>query len=504
MPPVNVSIVMPAYNAAATLGEALTSVCRQTHSGWELIVVDDGSTDGTAELARSFAAREPRIRVISQPNAGESGARNTGIAQARFDWLLFLDADDWIAPAHLDRMARAIAADPGLDAVHCRSVRVAGDGVEVADAWAPPTGDLFPILARRAAFPIHACIVRRSIVDDVGRFDTTLRKSADWDLWQRIARTGARFGAVPEVLAYYRMQPSSASLDAPQMLEDGLRVLARGHAADPRVSSPHPDHAGGAPPDQMRDQPFYLLSWCAGLLIGQGQDAVRLIDAVGDVPCPDLNTTAIAQCVFDAGTLPSCQSLEAWEALWPAARQPAARFLDALEARSQTPNLGSEALTALTRMVLRHSPTYGASFRDAEAAAAAEIAGLRARAHLVEQQVAELSAAHQREADLARQLTQQAADAATREQEARQREADLARRLEQDAIAAAARDQDGRQRAAELEARNEALRVELDEIRETLRTSEARLTHLERQLWVRIGRRVGAVNRGDDGSSAAD
>ena len=456
MPPVNVSIVMPAYNAAATLGDALASVSRQTHPSWELIVVDDGSSDGTGELARSFADRDPRIRVISQPNAGESGARNTGIAQARFDWLLFLDADDWIAPAHLERMAQAIAGDPGLDAVHCRSVRVAADGVEVADTWTPPAGDLFPILARRAAFPIHACIVRRSIVDAVGRFDTTLRKSADWDLWQRIARAGARFGAVPDVLAYYRMQPGSASLDARQMLEDGLRVLARGHASDPRVTSPHPDHAGGAPVDQMRDQPFYLLSWCAGLLIGQGQDAVHLIDALGEARGPDLNAAAIAQCVFDAGTLPSCQAPEAWEALWPAARPPAARFLGALEARSHTPDLGAKALSALTRMVLRHSPTYGASFRDAEAAAAAEIAGLRTRADLLEQQAAD----------------------------------------------AAARDQEGRQRATELEARNEALRVELGGIREALRTCEARLTHLERQLWVRIGRRVGVVPPDDHGSSA--
>src|SRR5690349_4054700 len=87
----SVSIVVPAYNAAATIGDTLESVLAQSHGGWEVVVVDDGSTDATGETVGRFAQRDARIRLVTQPNAGEGGARNSGIARARFDWLLFLD-----------------------------------------------------------------------------------------------------------------------------------------------------------------------------------------------------------------------------------------------------------------------------------------------------------------------------------------------------------------------------------------------------------------------------
>src|SRR5687767_6379658 len=93
-----VSVVVPAYNAAATLAEALRSLVGQTFPRWEAIVVDDGSSDGTADVAAQFAEMDTRFRVIRQANQGEAGARNAGIEAARFDWLLFLDADDWMAP----------------------------------------------------------------------------------------------------------------------------------------------------------------------------------------------------------------------------------------------------------------------------------------------------------------------------------------------------------------------------------------------------------------------
>ena len=86
---------MPAYDAETTLSEALESLLAQTYSAWEAIVVDDGSTDRTAEIAAMFAARDERLRVVRQPNAGESAARNAGAAIAKSDWLVFLDADDW-------------------------------------------------------------------------------------------------------------------------------------------------------------------------------------------------------------------------------------------------------------------------------------------------------------------------------------------------------------------------------------------------------------------------
>ena len=167
--------------------------------------------DATGEIVREFVGQRYALsHDHATATAVKPAARNIGIALARYDWLLFLDADDWISPLYLERMTNELVSDPSLDAVHCGYARVAADGTLVVDNYQPPSGDLFPTLARRAAFPVHACIVRKSLVEEVGKFDTSLRTSPDWDLWQRIARTGARFGAVHEVLAFYRMRPNGS------------------------------------------------------------------------------------------------------------------------------------------------------------------------------------------------------------------------------------------------------------------------------------------------------
>jgi glycosyltransferase involved in cell wall biosynthesis len=354
----NVSVIIPAYNAAETIADTLESLLAQTHSNWEAIVVDDGSNDETAEVTKNFIERDARIRMIKQPNGGEGAARNAGIAQARYDWLLFLDADDWILPLHLERLTYELVSNPELDAVHCLSARVACDGTLISEKYLPPDGDMFSTLARRAAFPIHACIVRKSLVEVVGNFDTSLRTSPDWDLWQRIARTGARFGAVREVLALYRMRPTSASLEAYQLFNDGLCVLKRGHSPDPRVKNPHPDHANGLPQEQIRNQEFYLLSWCAGLLLGSGKDVCPLLEIVKEDNYPELYPDAVAQCVFEAATLPICRPPHAWEDLWPSIRQHIENFFVALEKQSMAPELAHRAITALKKMILRHSSSW--------------------------------------------------------------------------------------------------------------------------------------------------
>src|SRR4051812_32020991 len=103
MPPA-ISVVIPAHNAGDTLGDTLASLYAQTFAAWEALVVDDGSSDDTAEVAAAWAARDLRIRVLGRSQGGVSAARNDGIAEARHDWLLFLDADDRLDPDHLSRM----------------------------------------------------------------------------------------------------------------------------------------------------------------------------------------------------------------------------------------------------------------------------------------------------------------------------------------------------------------------------------------------------------------
>ncbi|MGB8691231.1 MAG: glycosyltransferase family A protein, partial [Microcoleus sp.] len=128
----NVSIIIPAYNSAETIAETLTSVQAQTVSHWEAIIVDDGSSDRTTEVANQFVT-DRRIRLLSQSNQGVSVARNAGIALAKFDWLLFLDADDWISPLYLEKMAAALQKDPSLDAIHCGGIRINPDGITILE-----------------------------------------------------------------------------------------------------------------------------------------------------------------------------------------------------------------------------------------------------------------------------------------------------------------------------------------------------------------------------------
>jgi hypothetical protein len=458
---VNVSIIIPAYNAAQTISDTLESVLAQTFPDWEAIVVDDGSIDATSEIAKGFAARDARIRVISQANGGESAARNSGIAQARYDWLLFLDADDWISPSHLERMTNELASNPELDAVHCGSVRVAMDGTHVADDYLPPEGDMFPTLARRAAFPVNACVVRRSIVEAVGKFDTSLKKSPDWDLWQRVARTGARFGAVREVLAYYRMQPNSSSLDAEQLFFDGLRVLKQGHAPDPRVPNPRPDYADGMPVGQVQSQEFYLLCWCAGLLLGCGKDARHLFEAVKDDRCAELYPDAIAQCIFEAAPLPRCQPRQAWETLWPEINHLAENFLIALEEQSGTPDLARRAFIELKKLILKHSPDWRNVIEEYDQTVAE-------KQTLVEQ-LDQGRAWMEKDRDKWRQLAEALGEEKTLLENKLDEWRQLAENLEQDKI---------------------SLKNELEEWKRLAGERELLIAELQGKLWVRLGLRL--------------
>jgi glycosyltransferase involved in cell wall biosynthesis len=351
----NFSVVIPAYNAEKTIQDTLNSLLSQTHSGWEAIVIDDGSSDETTRIIDQYAAKDDRIRLIRQNHGGESAARNAGVAEARFEWLLFLDADDWISPLYLETMAKQMATDPEVDAIHCRSVRVAGDGTLIDENYMPPVGDLFPILARRPAFPVHACIVRKSLVNAVGGFDTSLQKCPDWDVWQKIARTGARFGGVKDVLAFYRMTPDSASLDARQLLKDGLTVLRTGHGPDPRLNKVHPNYVDGLPIEDFESEQYYFLSWCAGLLLGQGKRAEGLLNLIDHDRPVQLYADAVARCLFESAMLPLSLPPSGWDHHWPKIHRRIKTFLSKLEIKTADLGLAENVEYELKKLLLKHS-----------------------------------------------------------------------------------------------------------------------------------------------------
>jgi peptidoglycan/xylan/chitin deacetylase (PgdA/CDA1 family)/GT2 family glycosyltransferase len=350
-----VSVVVPARDVEATIAQTLESLLAQTSDEWEAVVVDDGSGDATARIVAGFADRDARIRLVAGSGKGVSSARNAGIAAARYEWLLFLDADDWIHPTYFAHVGEALGEDPGLDAVTCGCAFVTPTGEVGPDRFPPDESALFAALGRDCTFDIHACVVRRALVEAVGCFDTTLRTCEDWDLWARVARAGARFGQVPEVLAYYRMRAGSASLSAERLHADLVEVAGRTHRPDPRVPDPDPRFAGGLPRERLLDALFNSTSYCAGMLLVQGRDPRGLLEPLPPGREPTLDPVWVADSIRH-GLLFANQTLPGGLlSLWPGIEPDLGNFLDLLEARSGAAALSRRAVRALERLVLEDS-----------------------------------------------------------------------------------------------------------------------------------------------------
>lgn len=350
----NVSVIVPAHNSASTLARTLESLREQTHSDWEAIVVDDGATDDTPEIARGFTERDARIRLVRQARAGLAGARNTGIAHSRFEWLVFLDADDWLLPDYLERLSLPLRIDPRVDGAYCGWSRVAADGTIGPDLFCPAVEDLFDLFAQYCALAVHACIVRRELVEAVGVFDTSFTTCEDWDLWQRVTRVGARLVPIRAVLARYALSPHSLSTRAAQVLDDGLRIIERGHAPDPRVAAdarhPHGRDRGLLPEARLQ-----FLSWCAGLSLGSGGDPSSLLDRVHGDTAPALNAEDVARNLFRAAPIALGAFGDRWRSLWSERGDALRKFFIELERRSGARALAARAERRLELLVSESS-----------------------------------------------------------------------------------------------------------------------------------------------------
>ncbi len=350
----NVSIIIPAYNSAATLAQTLDSLLSQTVGHWEAIIVDDGSKDTTTEIAGSYIDRDSRIRLVSQENAGAAAARNKGVDLARFDWLLFLDADDWILPRYLERMTGRLREDPTLDAVHCGFKRVAANGELGPEIYAPKSRDLFPELANMCVLTIHCVVFRKSLISLNGGLDLSLVNCEDWDLWQRIARAGARFGAVNEALARYRTSPGSLSRKAVHTLVNGLRIIDRGHSKDDRVKAPVLKNAEGLSRKGLSIARLYFAIWPAALMLGSGYDARPLLDKVKEDSDSELDPKRVAATIYEAALLPEGLPSGGWHELWPRIQHHMTVFLHKLEKQSMSAGLAKRTLDSLELMILEH------------------------------------------------------------------------------------------------------------------------------------------------------
>jgi glycosyltransferase involved in cell wall biosynthesis len=202
---VRIGIVTPARNAAPWIGDAIRSVLAQSHGDWTMVVVDDGSTDATAERAAGFA--DPRIAVLRQANAGVAAARNRGIAAAEADALLFLDADDWLAPDALARLDNVLAASP-------HALAAVGAYTFVGSHWVrqPRGGELLERLLVRNLFANGGhLLIRRDAVQAAGGFLPALSYGEDWEYWIRLALLGPFVVVVGRApVLFVRQHPTGA------------------------------------------------------------------------------------------------------------------------------------------------------------------------------------------------------------------------------------------------------------------------------------------------------
>ena len=225
-----VSVIIPAYNQADYVGKAIQSVLDQTYPDWELIVVDDGSTDATASVVRQF--HDPRIRYIYQANKGASGARNTGIAKSSGKYVTFLDADDMYHPDKLEAQVTHLDQNPAIGLSYLSRIVIDQQGNELMLDRAPVKTSLKTLVL---GWPItmNDFMVRRSWIEEVGGFDESFVVNEDRDFFLRLNLAGCQFAKVDRFLTYRRLYAGRVLRNPAAKLADSFRVLDRAFT-DPR------------------------------------------------------------------------------------------------------------------------------------------------------------------------------------------------------------------------------------------------------------------------------
>ena len=237
-----ISVVIPAYNRAELIGETIDSVLAQTFQDFEIIVVDDGSTDDTATVIASYGSL---VQYLYQENAGQAAARNAGIRAAQGQHIALLDSDDLWLPPKLEKQVSCLLSADQCAWVYCDVERFGGRGERLAGRRNRPSHPGGGWIARQLLLEGFVAsptpVVHRSVFADVGLFQESklIRNREDWDMWLRIA---ARYPAayVPEVLARYRIHSASATqAESPWTVHQSiLAVIERAVAFAPEVYGP--------------------------------------------------------------------------------------------------------------------------------------------------------------------------------------------------------------------------------------------------------------------------
>jgi len=236
------SVIVPCFNYGHFLAESLNSVSRQSLGNWECIVVDDGSTDETAAVARSYASRDGRFSYVFQENRGLSAARNAGLRLAAGEYVQLLDADDLLEAEKLEAHTVFLNRHEGYSVVYgpMRYFRAQGTSRQYARGrhgvekewmklWPDTNDEMLSALVEGNQFPVSSAFFRRSIIDEIGYFNEALRSHEDWEFWLRCAFAGKRFLGLdaPNTKTLIREHGEGLTAQSVTMVETRLLVRER-------------------------------------------------------------------------------------------------------------------------------------------------------------------------------------------------------------------------------------------------------------------------------------
>ncbi|WP_254565644.1 glycosyltransferase family A protein [Oscillatoria sp. HE19RPO] len=236
-----VSIIIPAYNAEATILETIDSVLKQTFTDFEILVINDGSQDKTPALVEAIS--DPRLQIITYPNGGVGVARNRGIALAKGEFIAFLDADDLWTTDKLEKQYDALQESPEAGVAYSWTCFMDVDGTATPPTFHPSpryewTGNVYErLLVQDFIHSGSNTLIRREAIASAGEFDSTCASCEDWDYWLRVAANWS-FVVVPRYQILYRRMPGSMSSKVEVMKREALIAMEKAYQAAPPELQP--------------------------------------------------------------------------------------------------------------------------------------------------------------------------------------------------------------------------------------------------------------------------
>ena len=233
-----ISVLLPVYNGEEFLDECLGSLAEQSCEDFEVVAVDDGSTDGTAEVLKRWGTQDGRIRMLTLPRSGLVETLNAGLATCRGELVARMDADDRAHPGRLELQSLAFKEDPDLDVVACLvshfPEETLREGLRIYEGWLNSLVTHDQILRERfieSPIPHPAATVRRSVLEEAGGY-REVGFPEDYDLWLRLAAAGKRFGKVPETLYFWRHHEARLTFTDPRYAVERFLACKAHHLAE--------------------------------------------------------------------------------------------------------------------------------------------------------------------------------------------------------------------------------------------------------------------------------